>query len=473
MQFPIDRRSAFGGIAGAALTYGIARPEIGRSGRDANRPVAPPTGIAAKLDERPSVRDKGAKGDGVAMDGAAIQDALQSFATVWIPGGTYMIDVPLIVPSYRTIIFAADAIFYPAHDGITLFGTGEVSYASRIVAPRIDARGKRNVTAFDLQGFRHSAEIQHADILGCARGIVLRELCWDTLIYMPWIRQTAQPIIIANGSNAVDIIHPGIDGFDVGIGLSTGPQHTTTTARIWGGYVQNGRVGIVDEGCFGTIIDGTYFEGVEDADIALVHSVRSNISRTQHYSEKGRSAIRMTGADGVTVIDPLMTSGARSVGLYDIDATSRNVTRLESVTDGGVNQPLGNIAGSGALVREQAGAFKPILAIKSGGTVRYERQEGRWRRAGGQLSVAIDLHWSGVQAGGQIAIAGLPAFALPSAQSLATPVPAIVQGVASGQVFARLDRDGTVRITAVDGGQEKPVAIAAIGSVSVMVSCLF
>lgn len=479
MQFPIDRRTAFGGMAGAALAYGVSSASRGQAPESPSpsRPVLTPADrVAAKLGERPSVRDTGAKGDGVAMDGAAIQDALQAYDNVWVPPGIYMIDVPLVVPSYRVLTFSSDAIFCPAHDGMTIFRTGEVSYASRILAPRIHARGKREVTAFDMQGFRHRAEIQHADILECARGIVLRELCWDTVIHMPWIRQTASPIVIANGSNAVDVVHPGIDGFDVGIRIQTGAQLTTTSTRIWGGYVQNGRCGIVDEGCFGTVIDGTYFEGMEDADIVLSRAIRSNVSRTQHYGPKGKAAIRMTGADGATVLDPLMSSGVRSTGLYDIDDASRNVTRFESMTGAGVNLPLGNVGASGSLVREEGGAFAPVLA-PARGAIRYERKEGRWRRSNGQMSVALDLHWTGAQAGGALAIAGLPASALPPSAPLAALTPAIVQGGApsgaAGPSFARLGQDGVVRFFTLAGGREQPVAVGASGSAAVTLTCLF
>jgi hypothetical protein len=479
MQFPIDRRTAFGGMAGAALAYGASSATRGQTPESPGpaRPVRTPADrVAAKLGERPSVRDKGAKGDGVAMDGAAIQDALQAYDNVWVPPGIYMIDIPLIIPSYRVLAFSSDAVFCPAHDDMAIFHTGEVSYASRILAPRIDGRGKRNVTAFDLRGFRHRAEIQHADILECARGIVLRELCWDTMIHMPWIRQTTNPIIIANGSNAVDIIHPGIDGFDVGIKIQNGPQYPTTSTRVWGGYVQNGRHGIVDEGCYGTVIDGTYFEGIEDADIVLARSIRPNLSRTQHYVDKGRTAIRMAGTDGATVIDPLMTSGSRSIGLYDIDNASRNVTRFESMTGAGVNQPLGNVGASGTLVREEGGVFAPVLA-PARGAVRYERQEGRWRRSNGQMSVALDLHWSGAQAGGALAIAGLPASALLPSAPLPALTPAIVQGGApsgaAGPSFARLGQDGVVRFFTLAEGREQPVAVGASGSAAVTLACLF
>ena len=104
MVLPINRRTAFGGLAGAALTYGLAAEGRGEPSRGAGvahgGPVSDMPEAIAGLRDRPSVRDKGAKGDGVAMDGAAIQDALQAFDTVWVPPGVYMIDVPLTIPSF-------------------------------------------------------------------------------------------------------------------------------------------------------------------------------------------------------------------------------------------------------------------------------------------------------------------------------------------------------------------------------------
>lgn len=468
MVFPIDRRTAFGGLA--ALTYGLGAGERthaspGAGIADGGQASAP----SSNLHDRPSVRDKGAKGDGKTMDGAAIQDALRAFDTIWVPPGVYMIDVPLTIPSYCVLAFSSDAIFCPAADGMTIFRTDEASYASRILAPRIHGRGKRDITAFDLRGFRHRAEIQHADIYQCARGIVLRELCWDTILYMPWIRETTHPVVIANGSNAVDVIHPGIDGFDTGIAIEMGPQHSTTSVRIFGGYVQNGRYGIVDRGGLGTIVDGTYFEGMSDADIQLSHALRTNLSRTQHYGDKGKVAIQAIGVDGLTVFDPLMPNGVRSIGLYDIDAPSRNVTRFETGTGGGLNRPLGNVAGTATFVREEAGSFVPELA---GASPRYTRAQGRWRRAGAQVMVSVDLVWTNAAAGEELVVRGLPSI-LRSAQPLhAALAPAVVGGESAGQALARLTPDGTVRIVTLDRAGERPWPRPTRGSLEVSLSFL-
>ncbi len=474
MQFPIDRRTAFSGMAGAALSYGASSATRGRASEN-SAPVgsALPSAadrIEAKLGERPSVRDKGAKGDGITMDGAAIQDALHAFRTLWVPGGTYLIDVPLTLPSYSVIAFASDAVFCPAHDGMTIFTTKEVSYASRVLAPRIHARGKRNVTAFDLTGFRHRSEIQHPDILECAQGIVLRSLCWDTLIHMPWIRQTDNPLIILEGSNAVDVVHPGIDGFDTGIRIASNTRQPTTSVRIWGGYIQNGRNGLVDEGGIGTSVDGTYFEGMREADILLDKSIRTNLKHTQHYGGSGQAAIRMRSTDGATVFDPVMSSGTRTTGLYDIDDVCRNVTRFEVTTGGGMNQPVGRVGTSAVLGRQEQGKFTPTL-VSTPASVSYLQQQGRWSLIGNHLTVAVELSWKGASAGGDLVVAGFNSM-LGAATPVAAISPAIVEGSGGGQGIARLGHDGNMRIMAVEGGVLRPWPMLASGRVSLMLSCL-
>lgn len=474
MNFPVDRRTAFSGVAGAALGYGVS--DRLSAGTVAAAPAALPGSATPAADPAgagwrfPSVRDKGARGDGTTMDSAAIQAALDAFDTLWVPPGVYMIDTPLTIPSYRVLSFASEAIFCPAHDGMTVFRTGEVSYASRILAPRIHARGKRGVTAFDLQGFRHRAEIQHADILECARGIVLRELCWDTILYMPWIRQTELPLVIVNGSNAVDVIHPAIDGFDTGVTIAAGKANATTTVRILGGYVQNGRYGIVDRGCFGTIVDGTYFEGLKEADIALSGAIRPNLTRTQHYGNVGKVAIRATGVDGLTIFDPLMSSGVRSIGLYDFDAACRNVTRFEVDTAVGVNRPLGNVSGSRTLAIEESGGFTPVIVQPRDGGIAYRRQAGRWRRSGSQLTVAIDLVWSGAVGGGAMTVA-LPAAALlPSSVPVGAIGPVMIAGIAT-LAHARLD-GGNLHVVTIANGTERPVPVPANGALTTTLTCL-
>lgn len=474
MQFHIDRRTAFGGMAGAALAYGVSNASRGQttlSPSEAER-VMPSLAdrIAAKLSERPSVRDKGAKGDGVAMDGAAIQDALRAFSTLWVPGGTYLIDVPLTLPSYSVIAFASDAVFCPAHDGMTIFTTKEVSYASRVLAPRIHARGKRNVTAFDLTGFRHRAEIQHPDIMECEQGIVLRSLCWDTLIHMPWIRQTDHPLIVLEGSNAVDVVHPGIDGFNTGIRIASNTRQPTTSVRIWGGYIQNGRNGLVDEGSIGTSVNGTYFEGMREADILLDKSIRPNLMHTQHYGVSGQAAIRMRGADGATVLDPIMSSGTRTTGLYDIDDASRNVTRFEVTTGGGMNQPVGRVGASAVLGRQETGQFTPTLVSAPSGVV-YRQQQGRWSRTGNQLTVAVELGWTGAQVGSGLVVAGFNRI-LGDTSLVAATSPAIVEGNGGGQGIARLGQDGNLRIMTIVGGVLRPWPTPVSGAVSLTLSCL-
>jgi hypothetical protein len=288
---------------------------------------------------------------------------------------------------------------------------------------------------------------------------------------MPWIRQTELPLVIVNGSNAVDVIHPAIDGFDIGITIAPGRANATTTVRILGGYVQNGRYGIVDRGCFGTIVDGTYFEGLKEADIALSGAIRPNLTRTQHYGNVGKVAIRATGVDGLTIFDPLMSSGVRSIGLYDLDSACRNVTRFEVGTVAGLNRPLGNVGGSRTLAVEEGGSFAPALVRPQGGGIAYRRQHGRWRRSGSQLTVAVDLAWSGAAGGGAMMVA-VPAAALsPASMPVGALAPAIVHGIAE-PVHARLDGGGNLHLVTIANGTERPVPIPANGALTTTLTYL-
>jgi hypothetical protein len=60
--------------------------------------------VQVKLQESVSVKDFGAVGDGVADDTAAIQNAINTGKTIWIPNGTYLIDNLDLKGVYPTII---------------------------------------------------------------------------------------------------------------------------------------------------------------------------------------------------------------------------------------------------------------------------------------------------------------------------------------------------------------------------------
>ncbi len=78
----------------AALPY--RRPEASASLRT----------IDARLEERASVRDFGAVGDGVADDTAAFQAAVDSQEAVWVPAGTYRLAGTVNVPPRRSLLGA-------------------------------------------------------------------------------------------------------------------------------------------------------------------------------------------------------------------------------------------------------------------------------------------------------------------------------------------------------------------------------
>lgn len=262
---------------------------------------------------------------------------------------------------------------------------------------------------------RHQSEIRNPRIEDCADGIVLDQLCWDFVISNPYIINTTRPITIRDGSNAVTVIHPALDTYTTGITIENGPSFDTVNNLIVGGHVQNGTDGIFDDGAYGTIINGTYFEGNTDADIEFDTSRRATVYSSQHYASTGASAIKARNSDGITVFDPLMTNGSRSTGLFDFDGTNANCHAFRVVTAGGINQPEGTVTGIGSIPAESSGAFTPVIAGSSAaGVGTYTTQSGTWRRTGGRVHAQIEVAWTAHTGTGNITITGIPTALTPT-----------------------------------------------------------
>lgn len=179
-------------------------------------------------------------------------------------------------------------------------------------------------------------------------GIVLRSLCWDIVIDNPNSQGVKYPIWIMSGSNVVDIRHPALDTYIWGVNIEGG-TYPTVGVTITGGFIQNGQIGIVDKAT-ATRIHNTYFEGNSASDIALMAAINPEVSGTLHYANVGQSAIRAVQTKGAVIKNPLMTSGSRSIGLFDVDATNVKAFAWVSPVDGVVNKPLGISAGLGWFV---------------------------------------------------------------------------------------------------------------------------
>jgi len=91
-------------VAGINIAPGMLRSDVDNALR------ALMADLKTKFNEMISVKDQGAIGDNIADDAAAIQAALNSSTSVYLPAGVYRISTPLNVPS-----------------GVTFWGTGTIA----------------------------------------------------------------------------------------------------------------------------------------------------------------------------------------------------------------------------------------------------------------------------------------------------------------------------------------------------------
>lgn len=85
--------------------------------------------LQERLNDRISVKDFGAKGDGTADDTTAIQAALNTGYPVYLPPGNYVISTGLVIPAGGSLVGAGSrvATLKPANNIIAVKGTGSGS----------------------------------------------------------------------------------------------------------------------------------------------------------------------------------------------------------------------------------------------------------------------------------------------------------------------------------------------------------
>ena len=452
-DLPVGRRSAmFARIdRRAALQLGQAAAVLpvfagGLTSSSAQTPGGSTLPRASTPPQNRSVRAFGARGDGIAADAVAIQRAIDEARFVQIPEGNYLIDRPILLRPNTTVEFLGDARLLPARDGVTIFRSEGLTPGGRIVNPRISGAGRKRVTAFELESFRNGCVIERPMVEDCDRGIVLKSLCWDLVVMQPTIIRTRLPIVIADRSNAIDIFHPALDGYETGIVIDgTGGEVTTT--RIWGGYVQNGLTGVSDRSGLGTLVYGTYFEGNREVDIDLQASLHATVDATQHYEKAGKAAIRGKRTQGIVLRNPLMASGGRKIGLLDVDASNHGgFLELPRSSAAALNRPLGIRDGIAEVALELAGRFQPqLVGSRVRGDGRMTTTEGRWRISGSDATVDIEVAWTGHSGAGGAVLTGIPREVQPVSYVPRPRTQVISEGVtlAGGTLVAQLNGEGT------------------------------
>ena len=296
---------------------------------------------------------------GVRDSSAGFTSLLSGGGYIVVPYGTYLISSTVTLAD-NLYVLNQGGTFIAGKDDLTMFSSPAHAYYTQLVNFTLDGNGHTGVTGFSLTQFIIRSRIDNVVMRHMTDGIVLLQLCWDTIIDNPRAEDVSFPLIIENGSNVVDVRHPAFDTYTTGIQITGGPTYPTVGVRITGGYIQNGKSGIVDR-AYGTQISDTYFEGNEEADILLSGSILSYIKGTQHFANSGAVAIKGHNASGCRLEGAVMGSGARSVGLYDFDDSNSNCVEWHANTASSLNVPVGVTSGLGSIAaRDASGSLGAI-----------------------------------------------------------------------------------------------------------------
>lgn len=240
-----------------------------------------------------------------------------------IPEGDYTLGASITLPPGTQILNSGGANFYAAANNLKMFTTTVLTAGTRWIGGWGQANGYTGVNMFDLRNFRAGgASIQAIGATGFNVAIYLRELCWDTTIRDVYLESSVDAIVLGEGCNAVTIDHPGINVFSsTGITVlpGTGPLPNVGN-NIMGGFVQDGPVGVLDQGR-STSINGTYFENCDDADISLAGAIMPIVQRSYHSSPLGTVCVKARNTEGADLKNVTL-HGDRDDGLFDFDNTN-------------------------------------------------------------------------------------------------------------------------------------------------------
>jgi hypothetical protein len=422
------------------------------------------------------VRRYGADTTGVAGSATAIQNAINSNLYVRVPDGTYLIDADLVPRDNTMIWFDGGAKFIASANSRTFFKVTTHAYYAQVWNAVLDGNGKTGVTGFDLTNVRLKAGLFNPSVRNMATGYILRSGCFGTQLLNPDAVNVPNTMQVIANCAVLDIIHPTFDneiadgGTGAGIGIDVqGGGTPNEGVRIIGGFVQGYTTGVQDAG-IGTKVDGTYFEACTDADVSGAAARGSSYNGGQHFAGIGAAAYKLRNCDAITIYNPTMASGARTV-LYDVDNTNTNCNEYRPGSNASYNTPTGSLTNLSNIPRQITSTFTPVIAgSATAGAGTYTLQSGTAVQTGNQVHVQIEVTWTAHTGTGNILISGIPAGLAPASYTpkrigqLSTTAP-----VTNTSIYTQLSGTGTqlstVQVSAA--GAESNIPLPAAASVRV------
>jgi hypothetical protein len=413
---------------------------------------ATPTGavnrdINEKLSETISVKDFGAKGDGTTDDTTAIQAAFTVGGSILVPTGTYKITADLTIGDSTNVTFASGASFIAGANNITFFKSTTHAYGSQISNAVLNGNGFTGVTGFNLVGFRLHAGLYDCLVTNMTNGAIF-DGCFGTEVFnFTSYNGVPYPIRVLNNCAVIDIHNPNLDN-ETGTGAGTGTgivvefgTAINTGVIISGGYIQGFVNGIIDR-AIGTKIENTYFEANSNSDILFSSARNSTVLNTVHSATGGDSCFQATSSDAISVLYPMMVSGARTK-VFNFNNTNSNCTANIAQSNSSYNYPLGTI--TGILVSGYSQFF--TVTDGSGASLTFtQNTTAYWSISDNVVTVVGDITYPATASGANAALT------LPIAAKVNSSVNGCVGYTNLGSVFTINGGSSAVNFYSVNGG---------------------
>lgn len=430
-----------------------------------------------KMRETISVKDFGAKGDGVTDDIAAITAAIDAAAvscgTVYFPPGKYMVSAPIRVKDAVTLLGAG--CYYasgPVYNGTTIWALPSFNYPTRGIIENYNAQ------LGTLQEFANIEKILvYGNRLGgaiCGAGIRFDQIFINSYIRDVLVMecsgdgiQCTTPAFTGTGG-PIELQNIWINGvYGHGLVISNSFQYVrvrNAAIERWGSNATSGtKHGIYFAGAAGrdllrmTILDGIYFElaagknhhGIYCMDASCI-DMRNITGGGGSGTETGTLIVMAQSAGGASYAFPISSNshGITVSGLY-------NGTSFAKTIDDQVN----GIVRTDVWIPRYAQA-EPIVLIGATGAPAFTNS---WvNRASGSQSAGYYIDEEGcvcLMGGIKSGTVGSSAFTLPAG---ARPTAGLEFAVMSNGALGRVDISSTGTVTPISPSNNTYVSLDGI-----------
>lgn len=325
------------------------------------------------LDRGVSIKDFGAKCDGVTDDTAAVQAAINMLQDVHFPKGDCLIS-SVQIHSKNKLTFDKASRVIPSTDNVSLFYTQNVSntYADITIDGLnvLNVNSVSGVTVLDLPYLRHNCQLMNIKISGADKsygwiGMNLPKLNWNSRNRNIEISHCASGFRLREAAAVLTFIEctTRYNSIAWDIVEEASDVDRVTQIRLLGGICQQNDTGVHVVRSTTTLIDGVHFElNTTDIDADGTDNLRISYCEFRGNNDGLTSTgIRLRNTTETIISYPAF-AGIRQLGFLDVDTSNARCVMDVLVS---ADAPTRNIFWtngdqSGISVSVQRGYFRSI-----------------------------------------------------------------------------------------------------------------